>query len=119
LFRKRQVLVNFWPFVMDVLSGMVTSSTMTALSLQGPTAASVEPGPGVAVVSPLGVVVIDGSAVEDNSVRVGNIRAGRVGGRVAVTNWGGWFVGTCDTRFAQAERTRPASRIHVLNILIQ
>jgi len=85
---------------------------MTALSLQGPVAASVELEPGVVVVSAPGVVVIDGSAVEVKSVAVGRTKAGRVGGRVEVTNAGGALVDACGTTFIQADRTRPASRMH-------
>jgi hypothetical protein len=86
---------------------------MAALSLQAPLAASVDPVPGVFVVSAPGVVVIDGSGVDVIAVPVGRTRAGRVGGRVDVTNAGGALVDDCGTTFTQADRTSPASRMHV------
>jgi hypothetical protein len=86
---------------------------MTALSLQSPVAASVEPDPSVVVVSAPGVVVIEGSGVEVIAVPVGRTKPGRVGGRVDVTNAGGRLVDACGTTFTQADRTRPASRMHV------
>src|SRR5215216_5897767 len=62
LFIKRQVLVNFSPADIRVLSGTVTSSSITALSWQGSVAVpvsadSVAPGvPGVVVPGGSGVV---------------------------------------------------------------
>jgi hypothetical protein len=91
---------------------------MAALSLQAPEAASVDPVSGVFGVTAPGVVVIDGSGVEVTSVPVGRTRAGRVGGRVDVINTGGALVDGCGTRFTQADRTSPASRMHVWNFLM-
>jgi hypothetical protein len=91
---------------------------MAALSLQAPDAASVDPVPGVVVVAGPGVVVIDGSGVDVTNVPVGSTKASRVGGRVEVINAGGTLVDVCGTRFTQADRTSPASRMHVWNFLM-
>src|SRR6058998_341842 len=60
LFMKRQVLVNFAPRIIWVLSGTVTSSSSTALSLHDPAADVVAPG----------VVVVDASEVEVGGISV-------------------------------------------------
>jgi hypothetical protein len=91
---------------------------MAALSWQAPLAVWVGPAPGVTVVSTPGVLVIDGSGVDVVSVPVGRSRAGRVGGRVEVTNAGGALVDDCGTTFTQADRASPASRMHVWNFLM-
>jgi hypothetical protein len=81
VFINRQVLVNFSPGVISALSGTVTSSRRTALSVQ-------EVGAVDVVSVPPGVVVVDGSGVEVGGMSVGKDKAGRVGGRVDVTKTG-------------------------------
>jgi hypothetical protein len=81
LFMNRQVLVNFAPRDIWALSGTVTSSRSTALSLQKP-AADVVP----AVPSGVpGVTVVDESEVKVGGTSVGRESPGFVGGRMEVT----------------------------------
>src|ERR687891_1278066 len=72
VFIKRQILVNFSPRVISALSGTVTSSRRTALSLQS--VAAVE-------TVPTGVVVVDGSGVDFGGGCVGKKKTGLIGGR--------------------------------------
>jgi len=77
---KRQVLVNFAPRAIWALSGTVTSSIITALSVQAPEAEFV---PAVPSDVP-GVVFVDVSSVAVGGISVGTDKPGRVGGRVEV-----------------------------------
>jgi hypothetical protein len=79
---KRHVLVNGVPRVIWVLSGTVTSSTITALSWQEPfeDEGAVPVTPGVP-----GVVVVASSGVDVDGVCVASAKPGRVGGSVDVT----------------------------------
>ncbi len=75
---------------MTVLSGTVTSSIITALSLQAPVLVDAASVPGVP-----GVVVVDVSAVVVDGVSVGKDTLCRVGGKVDVTNRTGVFSTGC------------------------
>jgi len=66
---------------------MVTSSIITALSVHAAALPADSVAPGVP-----GVVVMDGSAVDDAGVAVGRDKPGFVGGRVEVTKAGGALV---------------------------
>jgi len=58
------------------------------------------------------------SGVDYITVPVGRTNAGRVGGRVDVTNRGGISVAACGTRLTQADRINPASRRHGRNFFM-
>jgi hypothetical protein len=91
---------------MTALSGTVTSSRRTALSLQGPAADAVPPG----------VVVVDASgveAVEVGGTSVGRDKPGLVGGKVEVTKAGGADVSVSCETLMQEPRLRLVSRIKI------
>ena len=97
---KRQVFVNVWPLVMTVLSGMVTSAIMAALSLHAPVE-DVD-----AVPSAGGVVVVAASGVELGGVAVGSDSPDFVGGRVEVTKRGGASVAACCSTLMHEDNVR-------------
>jgi hypothetical protein len=101
---KRQVFVNFSPRVMSALSGTVTSSRRTALSLHDVVAVD-----GV----PSGVVVVDGSDVEVGGMSVGRDKPGRVGGRVEVTKIGTAGAGVSSETLTHEPRLRLAIRSNI------
>jgi hypothetical protein len=97
---------------MRVLSGTVTSSSSTALSLHAPV---IFPVLADSVVSgvPAGVV-LDGSGVVVNGVAVGRDNPCRVGGKVEVTKRGGVSVEGSGASLMQDVRTKIASRMDIL-----
>ena len=112
LFMNRHVFVNFSPRGMRVLSGTVTSSSSTALSLHAPVMLPVL-ADSVASEVP-GVIVVDGSGVVVAGVAVGRDKPGRVGGRVEVTKRGGVSVKGPGASLMQDVRTKMASRMDIL-----
>src|SRR5512134_2588296 len=78
---KRHVLVNVSPRDICALSGTVTSSIMTALSVHVPAEEAASVPPGVP-----GVVVVDTSGVKVSDMSVGKDKLCFVGGSVEVTN---------------------------------
>lgn len=112
VFIKRQVLVNFSPRAISALSGTVTSSSSTALSVQE--VADVEAVP----VLP-GVVVVEGSGVEVGGISVGKDKAGRVGGRVEVTKTGATGAGVSSETVTQELRVSPAIKRDIHNLFIR
>jgi hypothetical protein len=107
---KRQVFVNFSLRVMSALSGTVTSSRRTALSLHDVVAVD-----GV----PSGVVVVDGSSVDVGGMSVGRDKPGRVGGRVEVTKIGTAGAGVSSETLTHEPRLRLAIRRSIQSLFIQ
>src|SRR5512146_297802 len=98
LFWKRQVLVNFCPYCICVLSGTVTSSSRMALSLQEAAPESIPLGvPGVVVSDASGVCEVPG-------VSVGRAKPDFVGGRVEVIKRAGVGSTSCFETLIQEVR---------------
>ena len=111
MFIKRHVLVNFPARGMRELSGTVTSSSSTALSLHEPLA---EAG-----AVPPGVVVVDASGVAVGGTSVGKAKPGLVGGKVEVTKAGGAGVPVSCETLMHDPRLRLVSRMSIQIFFIQ
>ena len=114
VFIKRQVLVNFPPRGMRELSGTVTSSRSTALSLHEPASEADAVPPGVVVVDESGV-----EAVEVGGTSVGKDKPGLVGGRVEVTKAGGADIAVSCETLMQEPRLKLVSRMSIQIFFIQ
>ena len=95
---------------MTVLSGTVTSSIITALSLQAPVLGVPDDSVPLGVA---GVVVAEPSGAAVSGVAVSRDKPGRVGGRVEVTKRGGASVVGPGATLIQEARLRLVSTMQI------